>query len=277
MEVIIQSTKEAAAELVARLIVKALRANPQLVLGLATGATMEAVYEKLVQFHATDGLDFSLCRTFNLDEYVGLRPDHPGSYRFYMNRHLFDHVNIDKRNTYLPDGMAKDLDAECRHYDETIRRLGGIDLQLLGIGKAGHIGFNEPLSALRSRTRVKALTPTTIRQNAPLFGGVAKMPRRAITMGVGTIVEARRCLLLATGDSKAEVLAQAVEGPITSMVTASVLQLHPRCTVVVDEEAGAKLRGRDYYRWIFENEPEWEEFRHPPHKRAARKRSVKKS
>jgi glucosamine-6-phosphate deaminase len=142
-----------------------------------------------------------------------------------------------------------------------IQRCGGIDLQLLGIGKAGHIGFNEPLSALRSRTRVKALTPTTIKQNAPMFGGEDKMPRRAITMGVGTIMEARRCLLLATGDSKAGVLAQAVEGPITSMVTATALQLHPRCTVVVDEEASAKLKEREYYRWIFDNEPEWESYR----------------
>ena len=141
------------------------------------------------------------------------------------------------------------------------RSFGGVDLQLLGIGKSGHIGFNEPLSALRSRTRVKALTPTTIKQNAPLFGGEAKMPRRAITMGVGTIIEARRCVLLATGDSKAAVIAQAVEGPITSMVTASALQLHPRCTVIVDEEAGAKLKEQEYYRWIFDNEPEWESYR----------------
>jgi glucosamine-6-phosphate deaminase len=156
--------------------------------------------------------------------------------------------------------MAQDLDAECRRYEALIHRFGGIDLQLLGIGKAGHIGFNEPLSALHSRTRVKALTPTTIRQNAASFGGEDKMPRRAITMGVGTIIESRRCVLLATGDSKAAIVAKAVEGPITSMVTASALQLHPRCTVVVDEEAGALLQERDYYRWIFENEPEWQDY-----------------
>jgi glucosamine-6-phosphate deaminase len=142
-----------------------------------------------------------------------------------------------------------------------IQRFGGIDLQLLGIGKAGHIGFNEPLSALRSRTRVKALTPTTLKQNAPFFGGEDKMPRRAITMGVGTIIEARRSVLLATGASKADVIAQAVEGPITSMVTATALQLHARCTVIVDEEAGAKLKEQEYYRWIFDNEPEWESYR----------------
>src|SRR4029077_14704322 len=183
------------------------------------------------------------------------------SYRHYMDQRLFLHVNLDPRNTHLPNGMASDLEAECREYEATIQRFGGIDLQFLGIGKAGHIGFNEPLSALRSRTRVKALTPTTIRQNAAFFGGEEKMPRRAITMGVGTIIEARRCLLLATGESKAGVIAQAVEGPITSMVSASALQLHARCTVIVDEAASSQLKEKDYYRWIFQNEPEWEEYR----------------
>jgi glucosamine-6-phosphate deaminase len=178
-----------------------------------------------------------------------------------MNHHLFRHVNIDPRNTYLPNGLANDLDEECRCYEATIQRFGGIDLQLLGIGKAGHIGFNEPLSALRSRTRVKALTPTTLKQNAAPFGGEEHMPRRAITMGVGTILECRRCLLLATGESKAKVIAQAVEGPITSMVSATALQLHPRATVIVDEAAAGKLVEKDYYRWIFANEPEWEEYR----------------
>jgi glucosamine-6-phosphate deaminase len=261
MEVIIQPNKEAAAHLVARIIARELRTNPHLVLGLATGATMERVYRDLVRMHREEGLDFSLCSTFNLDEYVGLFPSDQNSYRHYMNHHLFRHVNIDERNTHLPNGMAADLDGECRSYEAAIRRFGGIDLQLLGIGKAGHIGFNEPLSALHSRTRVKALTPITIQQNAPFFGGEQNMPRRAITMGVGTIIEARRCLLLATGDTKAGVIAQAVEGPITSMISASAMQLHGRCTVVVDEEAAANLAGKDYYRWVFENEPEWEPYR----------------
>jgi glucosamine-6-phosphate deaminase len=260
MEVIIQPNKESAAALVARIVARELRSNPHLVLGLATGKTMECVYRDLVRMHQQEQLDFSLCTTFNLDEYVGLFPSDPNSYRHYMDHHLFRHVNVDERNTHLPNGLAQDLAGECRHYEASIERFGGIDLQLLGIGKAGHIGFNEPLSALRSRTRVKALTPTTLKQNAPFFGGEDKVPRRAITMGVGTIIEARRCLLLATGESKAEVIAQAVEGPITSMVSASALQLHPRCTVIVDLTAAAKLREQDYYRWIFENEPEWQEY-----------------
>jgi glucosamine-6-phosphate deaminase len=261
VEVIIQTNKEAAAALVARIIAHDLRANPHLVLGLATGSTMERVYRQLVMMHKEQHLDFSLCSTFNLDEYVGLFPSDPNSYRHYMEQHLFQLVNIDPRNTHLPNGMAEDLDGECRRYEALIQRFGGIDLQLVGLGRAGHIGFNEPLSALRSRTRVKALTPTTIKQNATFFGGEEKMPRRAITMGVGTIIEARRCILLATGDSKAAVLAKAVEGPITSMVTASALQLHPRCTVVVDEEAAVQLTEKDYYRWIFANEPEWQDYR----------------
>jgi glucosamine-6-phosphate deaminase len=261
MEVIIRPNDEAAASLAARIIARELRANPNLVLGLATGKTMERVYRHLVRLHQTEKLDFSLCRTFNLDEYVGLFPSDPNSYRYYMNHHLFRHVNVDPRNTYLPNGLATDLDGECRRYEATIQRFGGIDLQVLGIGRAGHIGFNEPLSALRSRTRVKALTPVTLKQNSAPFGGEEKMPRRAITMGVGTILECRRCVLLATGASKAKVIAQAVEGPITSMISATALQLHARSTVIVDEEAAANLVEKDYYRWIFDNEPEWQEYR----------------
>jgi glucosamine-6-phosphate deaminase len=260
VEVIIRPNARAAATLIARLIANDLRANPHLVLGLATGRTMESVYDLLVQMHRDEQLDFSLCRTFNLDEYVGLPADHPGSYRYYMNRHLFSRVNIDPRNTHLPNGTADDLEAECARYEHDIQRFGGIDLQLLGLGRAGHIGFNEPLSALRSRTRVKALTPTTVEQNAPLFGEVAKVPRRAITMGVGTILECRRCFLLATGTEKAGIIARAVEGPITSMISASTLQLHPRCTVIVDAAAASQLQGTEYYRWVFAHEPEWAAF-----------------
>jgi glucosamine-6-phosphate deaminase len=261
VEVIIRPTADAAADLVSQVIARELRANPQLVLGLATGRTMESVYAKLVRMGRQEKLDFSLCRTFNLDEYVGLPGSDRHSYRHYMNHHLFMQVNIDLRNTYLPDGTASDLAAECAHYEATIQRFGGIDLQLLGIGRAGHLGFNEPLSALRSRTRVKALAPATVAQNAPLFENPEAMPRRAMTMGVGTILECRRCVLLATGAEKADIIARAVEGPITAMISATALQWHPRCTVVVDEAAAAQLRGAEYYRWIFDNEPEWEPFR----------------
>jgi len=261
MEVIVCKNQAFASSLVASIIAKELRNNLHLVMGLATGRTMESVYKHLVQKHKEQGLDFSLCRTFNLDEYVGVLPTDMHSYRYYMNDRLFSKVNIDIRNTHLPDGMSDNLDKECARYENEIQRFGGIDIQLLGIGQDGHIGFNEPLSALRSRTRVKALTPVTIEQNASFFGGKENVPHRAITMGVGTILESRRCLILALGPAKAEIVAKAVEGPITSMITSTALQLHPRCTVVVDEPAASLLQGIEYYRWIFENEPEWAEFR----------------
>jgi len=155
MEVIIQKDAASAVALVARLIARELRAKPNLVLGLATGRTMEAVYSELIRLHSEEKLDFSKCRTFNLDEYVGLAPDNKHSYRYFMNRHLFDHINIDKENTHIPDGMAQDLEEESRQYEMKIDRCGGIDLQLLGIGVDGHIGFNEPLSAFRSRTTAR--------------------------------------------------------------------------------------------------------------------------
>ena len=265
MEVIIRPTPERAARLAAHLIANALRAKAGLVLGLATGRTMEQVYDELSDLHRNEGLDFSHCTTFNLDEYIGLAKDHPFSYHEYMRRQLFTRVNIDPARTHLPDGAAPDLDAECAHYEDLIRLAGGIDVQLLGIGIDGHIGFNEPLSALRSRTRQKALTPATIAQNVALCGGdPAAMPRRALTMGVGTILEARECLMLVTGRDKAEILARAVEGPITAMVTGSALQLHPRCRVIVDEAAAALLAGQEYYRWIFDNELEWAAYRDNP-------------
>ncbi len=258
MEVIVRSDADAAATLVARLIADRVRAKPDLVLGLATGRTMERVYDRL----AVMDLDFSRCRTFNLDEYIGVPAEDEHSYRHYMDERLFRGVNIARVNTHVPDGMAADLGAEAAHYERLIREVGGIDLQLLGIGAAGHIGFNEPLSALMSRTRQKALTPITRQQNAAMFGGDAdRVPTRALTMGVGTILEARELLLLATGPAKAAILAKAVEGPITAMISASALQLHPCCKVVVDEAAASALAQRDYYDWMFQNEPEWEPYR----------------
>jgi glucosamine-6-phosphate deaminase len=261
MEVVIRPNAEAATDLVARVIASELRSNPCLVIGLATGRTMEAVYARLVKMHREEGLDFSACRTFNLDEYVGLPGSHRNSYRHYMNHNLFLNVNVDLANTHLPEGAAADIEAECQRYEKLIARCGGIDLQLLGIGLAGHLGFNEPVSSLRSRTRIKVLSPVTRAQNEALFTPPDEMPRRAITMGVGTILDARRCLLLATGGDKADIVARAIEGPVTSMISATALQFHPYCTVVLDETAASRLQEADYYRWIFENEPQWQPFR----------------
>ncbi len=262
MEVIIRPDPAQAAELAARLIAARLRAKPALVLGLATGRTMERVYDRLAAMHRDEGLDFARVRTFNLDEYIGVPPEDEHSYHHYMREHLFARVNVALANTRVPNGVAPDLAAEAARYEALIREAGGIDLQLLGIGEAGHIGFNEPLSAFMSRTREKALTPTTRRQNAAMFGGdPQRVPARALTMGVGTILEARELVLLATGAAKAAILAQAVEGPITAMVSATALQLHPNCKVIVDEAAASQLKGRDYYDWVFDNEPEWAPFR----------------
>ncbi len=250
MDVIICPTAESAARWVADCIARAIRARPTIVLGLATGRTMERVYETLVEWHRTEGLNFSGCQTFNLDEYVGIPADHPGSYHYYMNQRLFRHVNIDPHNTHLPNGMAPDLDEECRRYEALIAKCGGIDLQLLGLGKSGHIGFNEPLSPFHSRTRIQRLTATTIAENRSLFPNPDEMPEYAITMGVGTILDCRRLLMLVTGESKAEVLARTIEGPLTAMVPASAIQFHPDCTVVVDEAAAIGLRHREYYRSV---------------------------
>jgi glucosamine-6-phosphate deaminase len=261
MEVIIRKNADSAADLVARLTVKAIKGNPALTLGLATGRTMEVVYDKIVEIHKKGEVNFSRCSSYNLDEYVGLAPEDENSYRSYMNKFLFDRVNINKSKTNVPLGMAKDLQAECRRYEESIRKSGGIDFQLLGIGTSGHIGFNEPMSSLNSLTSVKALTKATIEQNSPLFPKPEMMPRRAITMGVKTILGSKKAVLLATGDSKADIIAKAVEGPLCAAVTASALQLHEHCIVVMDEAAAKKLTMRDYYDWVFNSEPEWEEFR----------------
>ncbi len=260
MEVIIRPDADAATDLVARLIERAVRHKPDLTLGLATGRTMESLYARLVADYGRGLIDFSCVTTFNLDEYIGLPEEHPCSYRSYMDRLFFAQVNIRRENTHVPDGMAEHIAAACIRYERLIATAGGIDLQLLGVGRTGHIGFNEPLSAMFSRTRAKALTPGTIAQNSPLFPSPEQMPRRAITMGVGTILEAKRCVLLSTGAEKADIVAQAIEGPVTSMISATALQLHPHCTVVLDEDAASKLTQQEYYRWLFENEPEWAEF-----------------
>ena len=180
-----------------------------------------------------------------------------------MNFHLFDRINIDKRNTHLEDGMAEDLEIECAEYERLMEEAGGVDLQLLGIGLSGHIGFNEPTSSFSSRTRAVNLTPVTMAQNGPYFDPAKgeKIPTRALTMGVGTVLDAKSLLMLVTGTRKADIIAKAIEGPMTSMVSGSAIQLHPDCTVIVDEEAAAKLTLKDYYRSAFANDPKWDSYR----------------
>ena len=222
---------------------------------------MEAVYAELTRLHREEGLDFSTAKTFNLDEYIGLPADDKNSYRYYMNKHLFNNINIKMANTHLPNGMTDDIKGEGARYEAAIKAAGGVDLQLLGIGQDGHIGFNEPLSSLASRTRDKSLTPATFRQNSIYFDPPESMPLRAFTMGVGTILDARKLVMLVTGERKADILAKAVEGPVSSMVTASAIQFHNNVTVIVDEAAASKLQGKEYYYWNFNHAPEWEKYR----------------
>ncbi len=251
MEVIIFATPEQVIAKGAELVAAQVQRTPHSVLGLATGGTMEGLYQDL----AGRSLDFSHVTTFNLDEYVGLEPSDPCSYSSYMNEHLFRKVNLRPSHCHLLDGTAKDIPSHCAAYEQAIRDAGGIDLQLLGIGGDGHIAFNEPGSSLASRTRLKTLTPDTRANNAPHFPQGETVPMHVLTMGVATIMEARQCLLLAYGKGKAEAIAAAAEGPITASCPASILQMHPRCTVVVDELAASRLARADYYRFVYENKP----------------------
>jgi len=259
MEIIIQPSPEAGSIISARIIAKLVRTKPKCVLGLATGSTPLATYRELARMHREEGLDFSGVTTFNLDEYVGLSPAHPQSYHAFMDEQFFLHVNVPRERIHIPDGMAADVSAECASYEAAIRAAGGIDLQLLGIGSDGHIGFNEPSSSLASRTRIKTLTERTRADNARHFGGdLRNVPFHCITMGVGTIMESRQVLIVAFGGGKADAMAGAAEGPITAMNPASVLQMHPVATCIVDEAAAAKLSRREYYRWVYANKPDWQ-------------------
>ena len=247
MRVIIKSDAKQASLLAAQMIGRLIRRRSNCVLGLATGSTPLSVYAELIRMHREEGLDWSRVTTFNLDEYVGLPPTHPQSYRYFMDENLFRNINILPQNTNVPDGRALDFERHCRSFEEQIKGAGGIDLQLLGIGVDGHIAFNEPGSSLGSRTRIKTLARQTVIDNARFFGSEAEVPKMAITMGVGTILDSRQCLLLATGLHKAEAIAATIEGPVTSQVTASALQLHCDVVAILDEDAASLLRRRDYY------------------------------
>jgi glucosamine-6-phosphate deaminase len=259
MEVIIQPDSRSAAAIAARIVARLVREKPAAVLGLATGKTPLPLYAELARLHREEGLDFSRVTTFNLDEYVGVAPDHPASYSAYMRKNLFDLINVPEDRIHIPEGLAKDVPALCSAYEEAIAAAGGLDVQILGIGGDGHIGFNEPTSSLASRTRIKTLTERTRRDNAADFGGEDKVPRHVITMGVGTIMESGMCLLLAFGSKKAGAVAQMIEGPVTAMVPASILQMHPSAKILLDEDAASALMRRDYYKAVFDGKPGWQQ------------------
>jgi glucosamine-6-phosphate deaminase len=265
VEVVIVASGQAAGELAARLILSRLADKPDLVLGLATGGSPLPLYESLRRA-VVAGADLSGVRGFALDEYVGLPADHPASYHSVIAREVVEPLGLSPDSVRVPDGMAADLPAACAEYEQAIRDSGGIDVQILGIGTDGHIGFNEPSSSLTSRTRIKTLTQQTRRDNARFFGSadsvedsVDKVPRHCVTQGLGTIMDARQVVLLASGERKADAMAHAVEGPIAASCPASVLQMHQHATVIVDEAAASRLRLADYYREAYANKPTWQQ------------------
>jgi glucosamine-6-phosphate deaminase len=259
MEIIIKENGQEASDAAAKVVARMVREKPDAVLGLATGSTPLMLYKELVRLYKEDGLDFSRVRTFNLDEYIGLSGDHEQSYRKFMWDHLFRHINIKPENVYIPDGMTHDVPGFCAAYEKNIVEAGGIDLQVLGIGSDGHVGFNEPTSSFGSRTRIKTLNRQTVADNARFFGGdESRVPRHCITMGIGTIMEARMNIMLAFGEGKADAVCAAVEGPVTSMIPASILQHHPNAKIFIDPSAASKLQLVDYYRWVYERKPEWQ-------------------
>ena len=249
MEIVICKTKEEASRKAADLIAALVKADPKCVLGLATGSTPVEMYKCLIADNKAKKISFKTVKTWNLDEYWGLAGTHDQSYRYFMDKNLFDSIDINKKNTHVLNGLAKDWKKEVAAYEAAIAKAGGIDLQVLGIGSDGHIAFNEPGSALTSRTRIVSLTPQTIKDNARFFKKAADVPRQALSMGVGSIMEARRIVLLAFGENKAEAVKGMVEGGISQFCTASVLQLHDDAWIFCDEAAAKKLKLKKYYAW----------------------------
>lgn len=257
MEIIIESDSDAVSKLAASRVAALVRAKPNAVLGLATGRTPKQLYAELVRLHKDEKLDFSHVTTFNLDEYAGLPASDPNSYRYYMDTELFNHINIKPERTHVPDGCSADIPAMCAAYERRIVEAGGIDLQVLGVGSGGHIGFNEPTSSFASRTRIKTLAYTTRRDNGSFFGGVEKVPKHVVTMGIGTIMESREILLLAVGGVKAGIMSKIVEGPVSALVPGSILQFHPNAKVLLDNQAASELSLTTYYKYVYVNKPAW--------------------
>jgi glucosamine-6-phosphate deaminase len=258
VEVVIVQDAVAGGELVAETIAALLKRKPDALLGVATGSTPLPVYQALAAQVRASAVDASRARICQLDEYVGLPAGHPESYRSVVLREVVEPLGLTEESFMGPDGSAEDIAAACADYDRALAEAGGVDLQLLGIGTDGHIGFNEPCSSLASRTRIKTLTRQTREDNARFFDTPDEVPHHVITQGIGTILDARHLVLLATGEAKAEAVALAVEGPLSALVPASALQLHPHATVVVDEAAASKLKLADYFRATYAAKPAWQ-------------------
>ncbi|MCS4536366.1 glucosamine-6-phosphate deaminase [Corynebacterium sp. HS2168-gen11] len=256
MEIIILPTADDVAKVAADIYERYARAGKTL--GLATGSTPVAMYKELIRRHKEEGLSFADSKAFLLDEYVGLPKEHEQSYYATIRREFTSHIDIDDAVVKSPDGMAEDISEAGPAYDAAIKEAGGVDIQLLGIGTDGHIGFNEPGSSLVSRTRLKTLHPQTIQDNARFFESEDEVPIHVLTQGLGTISEARHLLLLATGEGKADAVKATVEGAVAAVCPASVLQLHPQATLVIDEAAASKLEHAEYYRFAYDHKPAWQ-------------------
>ncbi|OYD71312.1 glucosamine-6-phosphate deaminase [Rhodococcus sp. OK302] len=259
MEIVIRPTAAEVHTTVADIVEGYVRGG-HVTLGLATGSSPLGSYQELARRHREEGLDFSGARAFLLDEYVGIPKDHEQSYFSVIRSEFVDHVNLDPALVSSPNGEASSIDAEARRYDAVIAAAGGVDVQLLGIGTDGHIGFNEPGSSLTSRTRVKTLTEQTRIDNARFFDSVDDVPHHVLTQGLGTISEARHLVMIALGEGKADAIAAAVEGPLAAFCPASVMQLHRHVTVVIDEAAATSLKLADYYRYAVEHKPASQRF-----------------
>ena len=229
-------TYERMSRMAANLISAQIILKPDSVLGLATGSSPIGIYDQLTKWYEKGDLDFAKVRSVNLDEYVGLDENHPQSYRYFMQKNLFDRVNIKRENTYVPNGVAENYDEECRRFDDIIRKLGGIDVQLLGIGLDGHVGFNEPSDRFEKSTHVVTLQPSTIKANSRFFESEDDVPKQAITLGLGAIMKAKKIILVAAGEAKRDILDKALNGPINPTIPASILQLHPDLTVIFSKK-----------------------------------------
>ena len=252
MEVIITSTEEVGHLAAERIATVVREVGPRAVLGVATGSSPESTYAALGELVRAGELDLSQASAFALDEYGSMQPDDPRSYAATIREHVTEPLGLDPANVHVPNGAADDLFAAAAAYDDAIHAAGGIDVQLLGVGSNGHIGFNEPATSLASRTRVKVLTEQTRKDNARFFDSFDEVPLLCLTQGLGTIMEAKKVVLIALGESKADAIAGVVEGPVTAMCPGSVLQNHPCATIIVDEAAGSKLQLQDFYRYEFE-------------------------
>lgn len=258
MEVIIKPDKEQASLLAAKIVAQKINKKPTAVIGFATGSTPLLLYKELIKMNRAKEVSFRRVTSFNLDEYVGLDTRHPCSFHNEMQQNLFNEIDIPPQAVNIPDGQAQDIEAMCQSYETEIKKAGGIDLQILGIGHDGHLGFNEPGSSLSSRTRLKTLSQETLEANSRFFGHIDKVPRQVVTMGLGSIMDADTCLLLAFGESKADAVYQMIEGAVSASWPATVLQHHQKAIIILDKDAAQMLKRKQYYLDVYEQKPEWQ-------------------